>query len=163
MNVFFRPADDPRTRPGLFEFVCDIEGKPFAAMLSKSLLSHFPDPEYSWIWIIQLACVDIDPEYEMPSETEMDLLNNLSIRLFEALHFEVDVLFVGTTVHRNNFEMMFLGKPDDVGAIGGAVYELPEALPEVASRFLQFKSNHDPEWSQIAGVYQVVREFSSPD
>jgi len=163
MNIFHRPADDPRNRPGLFEFICDIDGKPFAAMLNKALLSPFPNPEYSWIWIIQLACMDIDPEYEMPTEAELEYMNNLSIKLFEVLDQTLEVLFVGTTVHRNNFEMMFLGKPDAVAQIGGAVYGLPENLPEAASRFLQFKSEHDPEWSQISGVYQVVRQIATPE
>jgi hypothetical protein len=163
MNVFFRPNDDLRNRPGLFEFLADVNGKPFAAMLSKGLLRKFPDPEFGWLWTLQLACGDVDPEYEMPTEAELNLLNALSIELFEALHTKLDILFVGTTVHRNNFEMMFLGKAEDVAAIGGAVYDLPEQMPEIQDRFLQFKSDHDPEWKALLGVYQVVREYSHAD
>ncbi len=163
MNVFFRPVDDPRNRPGLFEFVCDVEGKPFAAMLNKALVTPFPDPAYPWIWTVQLACRDLDPAYEMPDEQEMDALNSFSIRLFETLHAKIDLLFVGTTAHRGNFEMMFLGRENDVAQIGGMLYALPEILQDSQGRLLQFKSDRDPEWEQLRGIYSVVRQYATPD
>jgi hypothetical protein len=70
---------------------------------------------------------------------------------------------VGTTLHRNNFEMMFLGRADAVSAIGGAVYELPFQMGQAQERFLHFKSDHDPAWQQLTGIYQIVRQFATPD
>jgi hypothetical protein len=163
MKVYFRPGDDPRNRPGLFEFVCDINGKPFAAMLNKSLLAEFPHPDYGWLWTIQLDCAAGDVEHEMPSEPEIHALNDLSIKMFEQLLASLDILFVGTTLHRNNFEMMFLGRADAVSAIGGAVYELPFQMGQAQERFLHFKSDHDPAWQQLTGIYQIVRQFATPD
>jgi hypothetical protein len=160
MKVFYRPPDDPRNRPGLFEFVVDLKGKPFAAMLSTLLLQEFPNPEYDWIWTIQLRCVGSADVYEMPNDEELDLLNTLSIQLFDTLHKDLDLLFIGTTAHRNNFEMMFLGRKADISTIGGAVYELPERMSDAQDRFLHFKSTEDQDWSQLVGLYKIVKEFA---
>lgn len=163
MKIYFRPDDDPRNRPGLFEFVCNINGKPFAAMLNPLLLKNFPNPDYSWLWTIQLGCAPGSTEHQMPADEEINTLNDLSIKLFARLLKDLDILFVGTTVHRNNFEMMFLGREKDVTKIGGSVFELPFEMSLAKDRFLHFKSDSDPEWKQLAGVYKIVREFASPD
>jgi hypothetical protein len=161
MNIFFRPDDDPRNRPGLFEFVCDVNGKPFAAMLSKALVEPFPNPDYTWLWTIQLACPAADPEFEMPAEDDLYAINSLAVRAFGLLHATLDILFVGTTIHRGNAEMMFLGREEDVAEIGGTLLEFPEKLGADAGRFLQFKSERDADWQQITGLYEVVRQFAS--
>lgn len=159
MNVFFMPEDDPRCLPGFFAFICDVNGSPFGAMINKSLLDRYADPQYPWLWVLKLPVQDLDPLWNMPTDTEMMRLNGQARQFVDLIGRSVDILYVGTTVHKGNFEMMFVGREEDTAAIGGAIYALPDELPELRDQEFQFRSERDAEWRQINGLYEVLRQI----
>ena len=148
---------DPRARPGLLQFVQDINGKPFAAMLSTRLLDRFPHPDYPWLWVVHLACHGYDPASELPDGDEFEAVKTFAIRVFDRLNLEFDVRFVGTTMHRKNVEMTFVVTEADSPRIAGALSEdLPREFGPDRWRFVKHASTHDAAWVELVDIYQAV-------
>lgn len=162
MQLHVFPPDDPRTRPGLFQFVQDIKGKPFAAMLSTKLLDRFPHPDYPWRWTLYFACKVQDLESEMPDSDEFEAVKTFAIRVFDRLNLEFDIRFVGTTIYRGNVEMVFVATEADFARLAGTLSEdLPGEFGPDRWRFRKYQSTRDATWEGLADIYDVVRRHAA--
>lgn len=161
MELYALTADDPRTRPGLCQFVQDVNGKPFAAMLSTKLLDRFPHPDYPWRWTVNLAYKVDDQESGMPGWDEFEAVKTFALGVFDRLNLEFDVRLIGTTIYRGNAELGFLSTEAEFPRIAGTFSEGPPGdFGAERWRFRQFSSVRDPAWEGFAALYQVVRRLA---
>jgi hypothetical protein len=161
MEPYILPTGDPLARPGLFQFVQDIRGRPFAAMLSTKLLDRFAHPDYPWIWTVCLSCTQGDGE---PDGNELEAAKTFALRLFDRLNLEFDIRLAGATLFRNNAELMFVSSEADFPRIAGALSAgLPGEFAADRWRFRSHESTRDPPWARLADYYRVVqRSVSRP-
>jgi hypothetical protein len=155
MEPLVLPDSDPRARPGLFQFVQDIRGRPFAAMLSRKLLDGFPHPGYPWIWTIYLSCRQGEGD---PDADDLEAVKTFALRVFDRLNLEHDIRLAGTTIYRNNAELLIVSAEADFPRIADTLSgRLQGEFAADQWRFRKHECTHDPSWVLLADIFQVVR------
>jgi hypothetical protein len=155
MEPYVLPDTDPHARPGLVQFVQDIRDRPFAAMLSKKLLDGFPHPGYPRIWTVYLSCRQGDGD---PDADDMEAVKTFALRVFDRLNLEYDIRLAGTTIYRNNAELLFVSAEADFPRIADTLSgRLQGESAADQWRFRKHECTYDPSWVLLADIFQVVR------
>jgi hypothetical protein len=127
--------------------IFEVEQLPFELLLNENLLEAENRIGYDWAWYIILQ------KFEDTQE-EREILQNLMVEIIQKIIKVADIRIVGTTLYKENFEIIFYGAENDTTKIGGEISELPTILEDRKGRFIQFFSKKDENWDRVYVYYE---------
>jgi hypothetical protein len=127
--------------------IFEVEQLPFELLLNENLLEAENRIGYVWAWYIILQ------KFEDTQE-EREILQNLMVEIIQKIIKVADIRIVGTTLYKENFEIIFYGAENDTTKIGGEISELPTILEDRKGRFIQFFSKKDENWDRVYVYYE---------
>lgn len=132
--------------------IIEVEQLPFELLLNENLLEAENRIGYDWAWYIILQ------KFEDTQE-EREILQNLMVEIIQKIIKVADIRIVGTTLYKENFEIIFYGAENDTAKIGGEISELPYILEDRKDRFIQFFSKKDENWDRVYVYYENCFEL----
>jgi hypothetical protein len=132
--------------------IIEVDQLPFELLLNENLLEAENRIGYDWAWYIILQ------KFEDTQE-EREILRNLMVEIIQKIIKVADIRIVGTTLYKENFEIIFYGAENDTAKIGGEISELPNILEDRKDRFIQFFSKKDENWDRVYVYYENCFEL----
>lgn len=131
--------------------VVEVNNYPFEILINGNLLEDEDKEEFTWHWFAELQRFD-------DSEEEYLALQKLMVEIIQKIIKIVDVKIVGTTLHKNLYEIIFYAKEADTAKIGGEFAEMPSALEDREDRFLRYSGKRDTKWENVQPYFELIRE-----
>jgi len=135
----------------------DIDGFPFELMINTELNDATTRENYDWLWTVTIKSLDSD-KMGLPSDNERKKLMGFMKKIIQTVLKETDIKIVGTSLHKETYDIMFYGKNKDSAIIGGTIAEMPSYMEDVKGRFLNFKGVEDINWEKVQGYYNVFQQ-----
>ena len=127
--------------------IIEVEQHPFELLLNKNLLKAENRKGYDWAWYIILQ------RFEDTNE-EREILQNFMVEIIQKIIKVAEIQIVGSTLYKENFEIIFYASENDTAKIGGVISEMPYELEDRKDRFIQFFSKRDENWDRVNLYYE---------
>lgn len=132
--------------------IIEVEQLPFELLLNESLLKAENREGYDWAWYIILQRFDDTIE-------EREILQNFMVEIIQKIIKVAEIQIVGSTLYKENFEIIFYASENDTAKIGGVISEMPYELEDRNDRFIQFFSKRDENWDRVSLYYESCFEL----
>lgn len=133
-----------------------IDDAPYELMLNVSLADDPHKEAFGMIWIITLQSFSND-ESGQPVEAERALLKGLFREIIQRTLQLTDIKIVGTTLHRDSYDILFYARESDFKALESHVSDLPKQLEEQEGRFANFSGKPDADWEVFSDFLRVFQ------
>lgn len=108
--------------------------------------------DFNWLWTVTLKSMD-NNELGLPSENERKKLMKFFQEIIQTVMKEADVKIVGTSLHKELYDIMFYAKKTDSAKVGGTIAEIPSYLEDIKGRFIRYNGLEDSNWEKVNGYY----------
>ena len=130
--------------------ILDVAGFPFELMLNTELSDIYTHTHknYNWLWTVTIKSLDNNEE-GLPTVSERKKLMDFMQQIIQTVLKENDIRVVGTSIHKEMYDIMFYAKQEDTANIGGTIAGMPSYMEDVKGRFLNYNGIEDAEWESV--------------
>ena len=133
----------------------NVGDMPFELMINTELSDFKTRENYNWLWTVTIKSLE-NNEMGLPTDNERKKLMTYMQKIIQIILKECDIRIVGTSLHKEIYDIMFYAKKEDSAAIGGTIAEMPSYMEDVEGRFLNYKGLEDTKWEKVRGYYEAV-------
>lgn len=128
--------------------IFNINDEPFYLMINKSLINNI-DKDFSWCWYVEL-------QRFFDTENDEEILQKFMVEILQKIYKKVDIKIIGTTLHKNIYEIIFYAKEENASKIAGEFVEMPYELEDREDRFLRYHSKRDSDWENVKLYFDAI-------